>query len=165
MWGIEFRLLEFSISITGILPIFQHFSSLANPIPAVAWVAIRVIWRLRTSKWVTLKDPDQLIPILCTLLFHLIAMILLYLKVRSPVLTPDDLHNKLSVFYSINSWPNLFIAMLEMDGNIRNVPDEQHRGAYFATAFCAIVARLDSGYPDDPRAFHMAQFVWVLSLK
>ena len=31
MWGIELKFLEFSISITENLPMFQHFSSLCKP--------------------------------------------------------------------------------------------------------------------------------------
>ncbi len=65
-----------------------------------------------------------------------------------------------AVFLEVNDHlvPNLFVARLDMAGNIRNVSDEQHSRAYIATVFCAIVARLDPGYPDDPRASHIAQF-------
>ena len=55
--------------------------------------------------------------------------------------------------------PSLFVAMLDMAENIRNVPDESHRRSYLATVFCTVAARLAPGYPDDPRAFHMAQLV------
>ncbi len=50
--------------------------------------------------------------------------------------------------------PSLFVAMLDMTENIRNVPDDARRRSYLATVFCAVATRLD-----DPRAFHMAQFV------
>ncbi len=49
--------------------------------------------------------------------------------------------------------------MLDMVENIRNVPDEARSRSYLATAFCTVTARLEPGYPDDPRAVHMARFV------
>ena len=61
--------------------------------------------------------------------------------------------------------PSLFVAMLDIAGNILYVPEEPRRRAYLATFFCAIVARFDSGYPDDPSAFNMAQFVSILRVE
>ena len=66
-----------------------------------------------------------------------------------------------AVFQELNDHlgPSPFVAMLDMAGNIPNVSDEQRRRAYLATVLCAIIARLDPRYPDDPRPFNMAQFV------
>ena len=60
--------------------------------------------------------------------------------------------------------PSLFVAMLDMAENIRRVPDEPRRRAYVATVFCAILPRLYSAYPHDPRAFHISNFAWNLSV-
>ncbi len=72
-----------------------------------------------------------------------------------------------AVFLELNDHlgPSQFVTMLDMAGNIRNVPEEPRLRSYLVTDFCAIVARLDPAYPNDPRAFHMAQFVSILRVE
>ncbi len=55
--------------------------------------------------------------------------------------------------------PSLFVGMLDMAENIRNVPAVARHRSYLATVSCAVAARLAPEYPNDPRAYHMAQFV------
>ena len=55
--------------------------------------------------------------------------------------------------------PSLFVTILDIAENVHNVPDKARRRSHLATVFCAAAAHLAPGYPDDPRAFHMAQFV------